>query len=166
MSKFRLIHTGGPYGDCTSRYDVKFNGPMTVREFIEEILNNNPISNHEWGTIGIACEGEIVGKPKCSYADGKITTEPLPEEYMNKVIVSCTAHGGWSLMDYKITVNSSEKTIPLLKDAITILKDYLKLTVHTTPNMYGERYYMRLLNTTIEIEDYEYEILKGVLENE
>lgn len=98
----KLIHSGGPYGDCTSRYDVEFDKPTTVREFINEVLNNNPISDHEWGTIDIACKGGIYGRPTCGYRHNKLTTEPLPEEYMDKVITYCTAHGGWSLMNYTI----------------------------------------------------------------
>ena len=98
----RLIRTGSPYGDCCSRYDVTFNKPTTVREFIDEVLNNNAISDHEWGYIGIACKGEIFGKPKCEYADSKITTDALPEEFMDKVIIRCIASGGWSRMDYTI----------------------------------------------------------------
>ena len=48
----RLIRTGSPYGDCCSRYDVTFNKPTTVREFIDEVLNNNAFTVRGYFYVG------------------------------------------------------------------------------------------------------------------
>lgn len=93
-------HIGGPYGDETSRYDVSLKRPCTVREFVEEVLSNE----REWGYIGIYKKGTIFGDPECEYKYGKLITEPLPEEYLNKIVVKCEAGGGWSRMDFLIYV--------------------------------------------------------------
>ena len=97
---FRWVHTGGPYGDETSTYDVFLERPCTVREFVEEVLRND----REWGYIGIHKEGSIFGDPQCEYKYGKLITDPLPEEYLDKMVVKCKAGGGWSRMDFRIYV--------------------------------------------------------------
>lgn len=91
-------YIGGPYGDETSRYELKFNKSYTVQQLIDEILKDV----REWGYIGIYTEGTIFGKPVCEYSYGKLITSPLPEKYLNKKIIKCIANGGWTRMDYLI----------------------------------------------------------------
>lgn len=95
---FRWVHTGGPYGDETSTYDVFLKRPCTVREFVEEVLRND----REWGYIGIKKKGSLFAE--CEYKYGKLITEPLPEEYLNKMVIKCRAGGGWSRMDFIVYV--------------------------------------------------------------
>lgn len=40
----KLIETGGPYGDCTSDFVVKFDRPYTIGELIKEIYEENDYS--------------------------------------------------------------------------------------------------------------------------
>ena len=92
--KFSLIHTGGPYGDECSTYDGYIKTPMTVEDFIEEVLNNH---SDEWGTIYLAPHDVI------EYSHGEIKSMPKNFlDYKNKEIESFFAHGGWSLMDYSL----------------------------------------------------------------
>ena len=99
-----FIHTSGPYGDETSKYDVRLKKEYTVKEFVEKVLLNKD----EWGYIGIYKRCEIFGKPNCEYWKGKLTTNPLPEEYLDKKIRECKASGGWTRMDYILYLEENE----------------------------------------------------------
>lgn len=94
----KFICTGGPFGDCMSNYLIEFEKQYTVDEFIDEILKKD-----EWGCIGIYNKTDrfvAFGNPYCEYSRGKILTDHLPQEYMDKKIVKCKANGGWTMMDY------------------------------------------------------------------
>ena len=39
---FKLVCTGGPYGDCCCSYDVELRGEWTVQEFVKAVLERNP----------------------------------------------------------------------------------------------------------------------------
>lgn len=43
---FKLVCTGGPYGDCCCSYAVELRGEWTVQEFVKAVLERNPC---EWG---------------------------------------------------------------------------------------------------------------------
>ena len=73
---------------------------MTVGEFVQSVLTNEP---EEWGYIGIYDGKSIFGDPCCSYKYGKILSK-LPENVMDKVILSANASGGWSRMDYILKI--------------------------------------------------------------
>lgn len=96
---FKFKKTAGPFGDCTSRYDVILDKDYTVGEFIETVLREEP---KEWGYIGIYKKYEIFGDPVCEYRYGKLITDTLPEEYLKREINEIKASGGWSRMDYEI----------------------------------------------------------------
>lgn len=91
---FRFYQTGPTRGDCTSPYEVAMDKEYTVNEFVQEVLTQK-----EWGYIGIYCQGEIFGDPKCEYSNDKLLYS-LPNEYLNKKVVKVKADGGWSRMDY------------------------------------------------------------------
>ena len=93
MIKFIQISCGS---DCTGPYEVTISKPMTVREFIDELLTSYP---DEWGYIGIYKEGEWFGYPHCEYKWGKLLYS-LPEEYLDKQIEKVSGHGGWSNSDF------------------------------------------------------------------
>lgn len=39
---FKLVCTGGPYGDCCCSYAVELRGEWTVQEFVKAVLERNP----------------------------------------------------------------------------------------------------------------------------
>ena len=92
---FTLIHRDGPFGDCTSGYDVSIPEDISVEEFVQMVITQEP---NEWGAV--YCGRGIVAE----YKRGKATFRPEYDKYKNEKIVSVTAHGGWSLMDYDIVV--------------------------------------------------------------
>lgn len=99
---FELIHTGGPYGDCCSAYDVTLDREYTVEEFVEEVLKTKP---GEWGPITIATDLKHTFTSKvdeCEYKDGKITRDFARPGSRAMKISEVKAHGGWSLMNYFI----------------------------------------------------------------
>lgn len=77
-------------------FDVIFTEPLTVAEFIQDVISDE----REWGNITI---GLWFNGPRCTYSRGKITA-PMPEEYLNKKIISADSIGGWSNMSYRIFV--------------------------------------------------------------
>lgn len=95
--------TGGPYGDCTAAYAVKLNRECTFRELIDLILTRN-----EWGYIGKDYPREVFGHPRFEYShdhikDGSERGHFTEEDY-NRIVKVVKAHGGWSRMDYLITL--------------------------------------------------------------
>lgn len=42
---FKMICTGGPFGDCCCSYDVALDKEYTVEEFQQEVLKEKP---EEW----------------------------------------------------------------------------------------------------------------------
>lgn len=103
MIKYRVLYYGS---DCTGPYDVTISLPMTVREFISELLKTYP---DEWGYIGIYNKNEkIFGDPSCNYEKGKLTST-LPEEYMDRQIESVKGSGGWTRSDYILHVKENKE---------------------------------------------------------
>lgn len=84
--------------DCTGPYYVRWSKPMTVGEFIDEIITNY---QSEWGYIGIYSNDRYAtfGDPVCEYSHGQIT-KPMPDEYLSKQIKEITGSGGWSRSDF------------------------------------------------------------------
>ncbi len=88
-------------GDCTAGYSVTLDKDYTVEEFINEVLTKN-----EWGYIGIWSDEQAWfdrGDPYCEYKRDKLITQ-MPNDIMGKKIVKAKASGGWSNMDYLLTL--------------------------------------------------------------
>lgn len=99
---FELRYVGPTGSDCTAPYDVILNGEYTVAEFIKDAL----LRPREWGYIGIRnnrVRYAIFGDPNCAYSDGKLLSN-LPDEYLTRKVISATASGGWSRMDFLLTL--------------------------------------------------------------
>lgn len=100
---FNMRLTAFESGDCTSPYAVELEKEYTVQEFVTAVLSKS----EEWGYIGIEHKLATFGKPCCEYAYGKLLYE-LPKEILNKKVVSVRAYGGYTRMDYCLTVDSTE----------------------------------------------------------
>lgn len=102
MGKIKFVQIGKERGDCTALYDVILDRQYKVKEFVELILSTQ---TDEWGHIGIKSEEEpFFGYPVCKYRYGKLTTNPLPNKILEKKIKYVRVNGGWTLMDYLITL--------------------------------------------------------------
>ena len=107
LQYMKFNHVAGPFGDCTSRYNV-IDFPQTVREFVYEVLKDPK----EWGYIGIRNSDlpfKVFGNPNIEYAYGKLKAENFSDEWLNRKIVSVRASGGWSRMDYLLDLAPEEK---------------------------------------------------------
>lgn len=98
---FKPVCTGGPYGDCSSHYKVEIKQPCTVAQFVEFVNQQG-----EWGKVHINPIGWL-GNGLATYNyDTHIKDKPLemPQHYLNRRIARIEAHGGWSNMDYYVTL--------------------------------------------------------------
>lgn len=112
MIKFKC--TAGPFGDCTSRYDVLFDRPYTISEFIEEILQNK----NEYGKIYIG-GNYFSRKDMCAYRYGELISE-FNERYLDRKIISAKASGGWGCMDYFLILKANDMTLKYIKKSIIV----------------------------------------------
>lgn len=87
-------------GDCTAPYSVTNYKATTVGELIQEIIKENP---REWGYIGIKDGQSIFGNPNCEYNYGQLSNY-MPDDVLSAEIETVAASGGWSRMDYLITI--------------------------------------------------------------
>lgn len=84
-------------GDCTATYLVTEYNATTVEEFISEVLTECP---SEWGDIRDDLHHLIA-----EYKYGKIvSSDSTAEQLLNKRIIKIVGNGGWSCMDYLITI--------------------------------------------------------------
>ena len=99
MKTITLKSVAGPFGDATSRYDVDFPKEITVEEFINTIIKENP---QEWGYFSI----HWIDNRIASYSNGEVTLEKFFDVYKTMPVLDAQAHGGWSRMDYFLEINS------------------------------------------------------------
>lgn len=91
--KIDFICTAGPFGDCTSNYDVIPSGPITLRQFVQYIISER---KDEWGHIQLGRFGDKI----IEYRRGDITASDEFESVADMEIASITANGGWYCMCY------------------------------------------------------------------
>lgn len=100
---FTLTQRTQIFGDCTAGYRVDLDKEYTLQEFIDAILTNK---KDDWGEIKIAkrnCAWYLY--PHIDYRYGDVISHPnIPEEAFGYKVKSATARGGWSVMDYFITL--------------------------------------------------------------
>lgn len=91
--------------DCTAGYRVDLDKEYTLQEFIVAILTNK---KDEWGEIKIktAKRDSLCYYCFCiDYRYGNITSKPnIPEQVFDYKVKSVTASGGWTAMDYIVTL--------------------------------------------------------------
>lgn len=93
---FSLTQITPTFGDCTAGYRVDLDKEYTVSEFINEVLKKEP---NEWGYFKIKNTRE-----KVEYRHGEILNNNFDNEILSARIISISAHGGWSNMDYLIII--------------------------------------------------------------
>lgn len=98
--ELNLVHRAqSNYGSDV--YDVILHKPMTVYEFIREMLEDN---NDEWGCIDIDEWLHTV----CKYDHGMIKGD-FPLTIANRTIVDASAMGSWGQMNYLLKLKKEEK---------------------------------------------------------
>lgn len=104
MKTIKLVHTTGPFGDETSKYDVIF-PDMIIADFIVIVVKENP---GEWGKIKF--NGEVV----CEYSKGVITSLNAENNILKTTVTSkdAWARGGWSMIDYHLYGKALQKVYP------------------------------------------------------
>lgn len=93
MSRLNFIYQRGPGSDETSLYKVAFNKPLTVQEFIEEVLKRD----NEHGYI-IFNNGERI-----DFRYGNLTNGNI-QGIKDRTISSIVAVGGWTYMSYDVNI--------------------------------------------------------------
>ncbi len=96
INKIHRIYKEGPFGDETSLYDIIFPEGITVAEFIETIVEENP---KEWGDFLHGFRNPVIAE----YQQGKIVYKPEFEKVKDKIVESAKANGGQSLMSYDLS---------------------------------------------------------------
>ncbi len=89
MNRIELIHKAGPFGDCTSFYELRIASSMTVEDFINEVLKKG-----EWGYIDIEDR-------RLEYRYNKMVNGKW-DDIKDRKIAPVSAHGGWTCMDYTL----------------------------------------------------------------
>lgn len=99
---FSLTRTTPVGGDCTAGYRVNLDKEYTLQEFIDAVLTNK----NEWGWIKIAKRDcAMYNYPSFGYRYGEIQTEAnIPESVYAYKVKSVISSGGWTRMDYIVTL--------------------------------------------------------------
>ena len=102
---FKLIQSTPVSGDCTCGYKVLLDKEYTVQEFVDTVLTEK---NKEWGYIGIYDPSDFIGRtsgsPCIEYRYGEIKSEKFRNGILSQIILSVSASGGWSRMDYVLHI--------------------------------------------------------------
>ena len=103
---FKLYKDSQISSDCTmpyrvEPYRVELDKNYTVGQFIKSVLTRK----EEWGEIGILFPGDnIFDCLKYEYKHGKLISDILPGDILDKEIIWAKAYGGCTLMDYYLKV--------------------------------------------------------------
>lgn len=115
----------------TANYAVELDGVYTVGEFIDKLLSEHS-NEFTHGNVCIYREYTdwFFQRPNCKYKDGKLVSDPLPDDKLAMTISDIVASGGWGRMDFTIysETTSALKYAPYAKQDIL---NYTKLQVKT-----------------------------------
>lgn len=121
---FQLRQSGPTCGDCTSSYRVEFDYQYralhdhpTVEQFIDHIITNRA---DEWGFIDISVPGTEL-KGSVSYSHGKLEEASLPWNIGKKRIDTVTANGGWTKMDYCVTLKPAKDSLTIKESSMVCM---------------------------------------------
>lgn len=90
---FKLNRVSPIRGDETATYEVALDKNCTVKELLDAVLS----ITDEWGYLSIK-NGD-----SCEYKWGKLLSN-FGKDDLDKIVLKVTASGGWSRMDYYVTV--------------------------------------------------------------
>lgn len=90
---FKLKRVTPIGGDETTGYDVILDKDYTVKELLDEVVSNKG----EWGYFSVK------GGSRCEYRWGKLLSN-LKDVDLDKKISKVSSSGGWSRMDYYISI--------------------------------------------------------------
>ena len=108
-----LVHKRGPFGDCSSNYEVLFPEGWTVADFVRYVAYHYAIEKDEWGRVYFGhWDGflDYNGRQKtCSFYDGISGNDTEKSRKMftdnhSKKLIKVEANGGWSNMDYYLFI--------------------------------------------------------------
>lgn len=129
---FRMIHAQS-LSDATECYDIVFDRPTTVGEFIQYILHTRL---HESGEIILRTDNKkfmdaLCNGPKVTYSrprsqhstdvsslspENRILSDTIDESLLKLLITKATANGGWGQMSYMLEVGESSTSDDQLND--------------------------------------------------
>ena len=97
MSNIKLEQISDVYQDCTCDYDVILNDKLTLKQFIELVINER---NNDWGVFTLYNNDK-----KFKYNCGKISKNVIfNDKELNSIIFDISANGGYSMMNYTIVL--------------------------------------------------------------
>lgn len=104
---FRLRQCTPESSDCTCGYSVELDKEYTVREFVDTVLRER---SNEWGNFYIGDKSPIFNNPEYRYRYGKLLKE-IPVDILDMRIASVDASGGWTRMDYQMSLDCGKEYI-------------------------------------------------------
>lgn len=110
MGLFKLSQAG-PSGPYETKFDIDFEKPVTLNEFLNEVLSNTK----EWGDVTVNDNSSIKYVEGFSYHPsfyieykyGKFTHtcgEVFNEHQLNLIVTKANCISGYSRTDYNITI--------------------------------------------------------------
>ena len=98
---FKLSRCTPVGGDCTCGYTVAFDREYTVGEFIDNVLCKR---STEWGYIEVRSNRTQTEIDYCSYSLGSLAENLHDVDLRQLTVLSATASGGYSRMDFVLYV--------------------------------------------------------------
>lgn len=96
------VTEGHQGSDCTRPYYIDLEKELTVGEFINEWIADNPT---EWGSFLVTtCEDNPFAGIRIDYKYGALTDEPFPPKVLHALIAKAKGYGGYTLSDITLIV--------------------------------------------------------------
>jgi len=96
--KLKFVQVGMAGGDATAPYRVELSRKASLRELVVAILKQK-----KWGRIEIK-DPYIIGNSELKYKGDRIVEGQILERYYSRFVDEVIASGGYSNMDYKVTL--------------------------------------------------------------
>lgn len=97
MNNIKFERITGVYQDCTADYNVILSDKLTLKQFIELIINER---NNDFGVFEL-----VNNNKKLKYNYGNISENAIfNDKELNSIINDISANGGYSMMNYYIVL--------------------------------------------------------------